>query len=1035
MVKRQEFRLEKHLVLNSFICNLFGKKSFEELRDILKDVDEGFDEEGRSYVFHVLLAQEGIKIPMDRLEEYDSNIKGYVDHINKGRERPVKLKYFQYLSVLFTEIFLDKYFQDPNGLLNELNDYLDSIGEDEIDFTRGDLKKLAFWMATGSGKTLIMHINYLQFMKYNRGPNEIKLDNVLLITPSETLSYQHLKEMKESNIPCDLFSGVGGYFSDLTSQNKVKILDIHKLTEEKKGQGVTVDVEHFGNKNLVFVDEGHKGTGGEKWINLRKKLTEEGFTFEYSATFSQAIAVAAKRTEAKDTLHEYAKSIIFDYSYRYFYRDGFGKDYRILNLRKDLYSQSKNMLMLANLLSFYEQKLLFDNYRNKIEEYNIEEPLWIFVGSKVRGTRERSDILHIIRFLAKVLKDRDWTVKSIKNILKGNSGLLDKQGRDLFSPVYPEKKLTYLRYKALPPDHVYHDLLERIFHIKSPAPLRLVNLKNASGEIALQAGSSDFFGVINIGDDAQFLKLVEKKSPEIPVKKDEITGSLFESIKDPNSKITILIGAKKFIEGWDCWRVSNMGLLNIGKKEGSQIIQLFGRGVRLRGKGFSLKRSSVIDPNCPNFLSILETLNVFGIEANYMEVFRDHLKAEGISVDNFVEIDLPIEVNEEYLEKDLVVPSVDTTRFKKEEFFQLEVDETIIPTIDLIPKIETITSIEEKGLQGTASNPPRKIEQKYLDLLNWNRIYFNLLDFKRGKKWNNLVFSKEILKKIIEKGLYTLYCHEDIVKPEKFEDIWRLEDVVLLVLKKYIQCFYNQRKNIWTRENIDIVKLKPDHNNLSFEKYTLKIKESDWHILSEVQSIIDNRLEEIRKEFQGNYINNVYFDRHIYQPLLAESLGVKISPPGLNEGERNFIEDLKNFFVSNPQLFEGKEIFVLRNLPRKGIGFFETAYFYPDFIIWIKAEDQQHLIFADPHSLVFSAGLADEKINLQKEMRELGERLTRRTGKNILLDSFIISVTPYQSVKHIFKKPRNILEENHILFQHDDRKHYIEKLIAVAFDT
>ncbi len=28
----------------------------------------------------------------------------------------------------------------------------------------------------------------------------------------------------------------------------------------------------------------------------------------------------------------YAKSILFDYSYRYFYGDGFGKDYQILNL-------------------------------------------------------------------------------------------------------------------------------------------------------------------------------------------------------------------------------------------------------------------------------------------------------------------------------------------------------------------------------------------------------------------------------------------------------------------------------------------------------------------------------------------------------------------------------------------------------------------------------------------------------------------------------------------------------------------------------
>jgi hypothetical protein len=34
-----------------------------------------------------------------------------------------------------------------------------------------------------------------------------------------------------------------------------------------------------------------------------------------------------------------------------------------------------------------------------------------------------------------------------------------------------------------------------------------------------------------------------------------------------------------------------MGLMNVGQTEGSQIIQLFGRGVRLKGYGSSLKRS------------------------------------------------------------------------------------------------------------------------------------------------------------------------------------------------------------------------------------------------------------------------------------------------------------------------------------------------------------------------------------------------------------------------------------------------------------
>ena len=71
-----------------------------------------------------------------------------------------------------------------------------------------------------------------------------------------------------------------------------------------------------------------------------------------------------------------------------------------------------------------------------------------------------------------------------------------------------------------------------------------------------------------------------------------------------------------------------MGLLNIGRQEGSQIIQLFGRGVRLRGKDMSLKRSAALDGDHPSNISLLETLNIFAVRANFMAQFRDYLMRE-----------------------------------------------------------------------------------------------------------------------------------------------------------------------------------------------------------------------------------------------------------------------------------------------------------------------------------------------------------------------------------------------------------------------
>ncbi|BBL63941.1 hypothetical protein [Methanosarcina mazei] len=97
--------LDDHLVLNSYMLNLFGMKNFKELKEILKQTEEGFDEEGRSYMFHALYSLKKLEPRLKpMLEDYDSNIREYMEHINQSRETPIKLKYFQYLSVLFGEI-------------------------------------------------------------------------------------------------------------------------------------------------------------------------------------------------------------------------------------------------------------------------------------------------------------------------------------------------------------------------------------------------------------------------------------------------------------------------------------------------------------------------------------------------------------------------------------------------------------------------------------------------------------------------------------------------------------------------------------------------------------------------------------------------------------------------------------------------------------------------------------------------------------------------------------------------------------------
>ena len=68
---------------------------------------------------------------------------------------------------------------------------------------------------------------------------------------------------------------------------------------------------------------------------------------------------------------------------------------------------------MANLLSFYEQQLVFAEQSAEIRPYNLSRPLWTFIGGSVnavyqKNSAKRSDVLTVVRFLHRVLTDSDW---------------------------------------------------------------------------------------------------------------------------------------------------------------------------------------------------------------------------------------------------------------------------------------------------------------------------------------------------------------------------------------------------------------------------------------------------------------------------------------------------------------------------------------------------------------------------------------------------------------------------------------------------
>lgn len=920
-------------------------------------------------------------------------------------------------------------------------------------FTEDDLNKLAFWCATGSGKTLVMHVNIKQYLHYAEKHNAKKLNRIIILTPNEGLSSQHIAELISSGFYAELFSkqSRGGIFG---GSQVISVIDINKLADSDGDK--TVAVESFEGNNLVLVDEGHRGTGGDVWKRYRNTLTQEGFSFEYSATFGQAIA-AQSGVSRISLLQEYGKATIFDYSYRYFYNDGYGKDYRILNMNSWDDEEALNMYLTAYLLSLYEQTLVYDASPLVKNQFLIARPLGIFVGGSVNAVRSDnkrkvSDVVQILLFLQDFVARSEEFIIYIKRLFDPNDGIKNKNGYSLFANSFSMAKrgLRQGEEDSFARD-TYHKILASVFNNDTPnARLHIDKQRGGDEEIGLRLGSGEYFGVINVGDSSELISLCEANNLLCETK-EFAQSSLFASINDESSTVSILIGSKKFSEGWSSWRVSAMGLMNVGKSEGSQIIQLFGRGVRLKGYKFSLKRSSALDASLrpevkPQGISDIETLNVFGVRADYMEAFRKYLEDEGLPGNDEVyeTINIPtirlhentrlkvVRLKEGYNFKDKVV-------VKPEEML----DAATIK-LDWRPKVESLISSNKSQVNSADYAPTGRLTPEHLALLNWNKIFFAIQQMKNERSWYNMEISMEMLRNLMNnpKWYELTIMSSDLEFNDFRRDVSRWEDITIALLRAFVDRAYKRSKGAWESKYLETVYLGPKDANF-FDEYTVEVRkdQSAWiDKLKELKEQISSG--NLSKDFAvyggpmlaGTYIGALRFDRHLFYPLLClrdkDSNGkkilndkdtneplVKISPIALNVGETTFVDQIRQYYDAHKEsTLAGYDVYLLRNESRKGIGFFEANNFYPDFILWVNDGQKQHIIFIDPKGIRNLKGLDDPKIQLFNLLKK--EIEPSLNDKDISLDSFIVSNTAYKDVSFWGEMPK--FEDNHILFQNQD---------------
>ena len=756
---------------------------------------------------------------------------------------------------------------------------------------------------------------------------------------------------------------------------------------------------------------------------------------------------AAKRPEIEAS---YAKTILFDYSYRYFYEDGYGKDYRIFNLPRT-FSQLEFSYLTACLLSFYQQLKLYEDKQGIYAPYNIEKPLWVFVGSsvtKATGSKAEkatvSDVGKILAFIAKFLKNEGTSAAEIERILTGNAqetGLLDENGGDIFAGGFVYLQQLMLR-EGWKPGDLFRDILEKLFQNRAGGELSIARIKGDENEIMLRVGQAEKpFGLINVGDASGLAThIAEQEFDNVAVLESEFAETMFGQINQSSSPVNLLIGSKRFVEGWDCWRVSTLGLMHVGKSEGAQIIQLFGRGVRLKGYDWSLQRSGFATPtHQPELIQYVETLNVFGIEADFMERFRKFLEEEELPRNDQKQVfTVPLAVTYDFGQRLKVLRPRKKRGDGREYDFKRD---GAVPALTLIPEkirqkgvaidwYPRIQSLESKKGSKLRTKEETVFEAGHLNFLDYDDLFFRLEKFKRERTWHNLNITKSMIRTLLtDRTWYKVVVPSGKMEFSDFGNVALWQEMAAELLQKFSEEYYNYCKAAFIEPRLELREIEAGDGSLpEADEYQLIVDASETALINDIQSLTSDVATRKAGILRAGDLKGCLFGTHLYEPVLHAAKGsrIQIAPVSLNESEFHFLDDLRLFIEKDQARLaaEGIELFLLRNESRgRGVGFFEAGNFYPDFLLWLVKDGRQHLAFVEPHGLQHE-GPGHKKIEFHQVIKGIQARLA---SENVILNSFII--TPTRFGKLNWGKTIHELEDMHVLFMEDQKDTYVASII------
>ena len=859
-----------------------------------------------------------------------------------------------YLYYKKDEISKDNFFQRyaSNGLDDKIKQNLDiktkNIKKDMVEnmkiyFSENNgiieffnfVNRLAIWMATGSGKTLVM-IKLLEILCKLMKEKEIPEKDVLIMAPREDLLNQiqnHIVEFNKSSVS----RGFRINLKSLSEYETTKMISLSSFVNEfnifyyksdlisDEQKTIQIDFKNYENNGnwYVILDEAHKGDKEDsKRQSYYSIFARNGFLFNFSAVFVELIDII---------------TTAFNFNLEKFITKGFGKHisiqtHEVTAFKDDFSSEEKQKIVLKSLLLLTyikKQKRKLDSIKNR----TYHEPLLVTLVNSVNLTelKEESDLKLFFNELEKIAKGN---VKAI--VFKSVLDEMIQEFNEKLSLFYEDDgyNIDINEIKKI----TVKDILKEIFNSDTHGEIEVKVIPGTKKEAIFKLKTTEkYFAMIKIGEAITWVKQ-NLKGYEIVETFDD--RSVFERLDEKN-EISILMGSRAFYEGWDSNRPNIILFINIGVGNEAKrfVTQSIGRGVRIEPlphkrrrllKLYNAEEDDGLFEKLHNFINELETVFVFGTKKSVIEQIIGELK-EDKKHEKILDI-----IKNEHIVDPLLIQC-----FKEAEnklFNDIDPQKFIITENQYNNLKLYLEQVDDKILIARHDITPDTLEffdksfkksNIYFKIDESPNIEFNSLLNNVVKHFNIRPFDFDKFKKI-----------DDEIKHYKMITVSLKNEVEVKELTKKIKSIQKYKDS--SKEEAELTNLFKS-GKISLSEFTEKIKESAK--MTREESFKDLRIKNVANHFYIPMITSVNEKLDYIKHIIT------------NPSELEFLQELDNYeqtgkiHVDSWTFSRIDEHTDDIHIPYYDPRINHLRKFKPDFIFWLKKDNQYKLVFVDPKGI------------------------------------------------------------------------------------